>query len=98
MSCNAGKHQHPAQYGKELIMKNFFWVISVLFFLIWIPPVLMIMMFLVLTDVPLINAFIYWTPLAVIGTLTMAYWYFRQDQKLQDAQEAMESEYFDYRP
>ena len=62
-------------------MKNKIWLFCVLFFLIYVAPVLLIMMGLVLTPVPASKALVYWLPIALIGTLTMAYWYKRQSEK-----------------
>lgn len=59
-------------------MKKFIWMVSVFIFLIFIPPVLMIMMMLIITDVPLYYAVAFWTPIAVIGSVLMAFWYHRK--------------------
>ena len=63
-------------------MKMTLWMFCVLVFLIFIPPILMIMMVLVLTDIPLGQAVIYWLPVATIGTIAMTLWYHRQGQRL----------------
>ena len=62
-------------------MKNKIWLFCVLFFLIYVAPVLLIMMGLVLTPVPAYKALFYWLPIALVGTLAMAYWYKRQGEK-----------------
>ena len=59
-------------------MKDIIWMFSVFFGLIYIPPVLMLMMALVITDIPLYSAAISWLPVAIIGTLVLSFWYHRQ--------------------
>lgn len=59
-------------------MKKLIWMATVFIFLIFIPPVLMIMMMLILIDVPMYYAVAFWLPIAVIGSLLMAFWYHRK--------------------
>lgn len=59
-------------------MKDIVWMFSVFFGLIYIPPVLMFMMILAVTDIPLYYAATSWLPCAIIGTLLLSFWYHRQ--------------------
>jgi len=59
-------------------MKEIVWMFSVFFFLIYIPPVLMLIMVLIITDIPLYYAAVSWLPCAIIGTLFLTSWYHRQ--------------------
>ena len=62
-------------------MKTKFWMFLVLTLLIYIAPVLLIMMMLVLTPIPLHNAFIYWLPIAIVVSIVLTWWYQRQSKK-----------------
>ena len=59
-------------------MKNTIWMIFVFFGMLYIAPVLMIIMALSITDIPLYYAAACWLPIAIIGSLLMAFWYHRQ--------------------
>ena len=57
-------------------MKTKLWMLLVLFFLVYIAPVFLIMMVLVLTSIPPGNAFTYWLPFALFGSMAMTVWYY----------------------
>ncbi|SHJ03888.1 hypothetical protein SAMN02745165_01370 [Malonomonas rubra DSM 5091] len=59
-------------------MKDIVWMFSVFFGLIYVPPVLMLMMVLTVTDIPLYYAATVWLPFSVVGTLLLSFWYQRQ--------------------
>jgi hypothetical protein len=59
-------------------MKDIIWMFSVFFGLIYIPPVLMLMMALTITDIPLHYAATSWLPVSIAGTLALSFWYHRQ--------------------